>query len=71
MCTQIPYLIIKRNAEYIPNKMETLIGNPSNNYTTLNKCSGFQKVKNVHVEINCTNNEKNMIETLLLGGVVV
>ena len=71
MCSQTPYLIIKRNAEYLPNKMETLIGNPSNNYTTLNKCSGFQKVKAVHVEINCTNNEKNKIEDLLLGGVIV
>lgn len=71
MGTQIPYLIIKRNTEYLPNKLEELIGNPSNNYTALNRCTGFQKVKNVHVEINCTDTEKNMIETLLLGGVIV
>lgn len=72
MTQKTPYIIIKRNAEYNANKLETLTGFPSNNYVKLANCAGYQKIKSVHTSsVNATQEEKDMIESILKSGVIV
>ncbi len=72
MSQKTPYILIKRNAEYNANKLETLTGFPSNNYVKLANCTGYQKIKSVHTSsVNATQEEKDMIESILKSGVIV
>lgn len=67
-----PYLIISRPIPADANTFNTFYGYPANKTIRLGNCSGYTKVKSVHVEgIICTDEEKNMIETQLKQGVLV
>ena len=69
---KIPYLIITRPIQYEASKYNTYYGYPSNNTITLSYCSGFTRVKDVHVEkINATDSEISEIESLLKEGVII
>lgn len=72
MGSKIPYLIISRPQTAMAQNFETLSGYPSNTYTKLSACTGFTKVKFVHVEnLNATDAEKQEIEQLLKEGVIL
>ena len=67
-----PYLIISRPIPADANTFNNFYGYPANKTIRLGNCSGYTKIKSVHVEgIICTDEEKNMIETLLKQGVIV
>ena len=69
---KIPYLIISRPQTEIAENYESYIGNPSNHTVTLGSCSGYVQVKECHLEnIPATQNELNMLESLLKGGVLL
>lgn len=67
-----PYLIIERPQTEIAEKAETLQGYGSNKYVTLSECTGYTRVKAVHVDKieKATSAEKDMIETALKNGVI-
>lgn len=67
-----PYLIISRPIPADANTFNNFYGYPANKTIRLGNCSGYTKVKSVHVEgIICTDEEKNMIESQLKQGVLV
>lgn len=69
---KIPYLIISRPQTEIAEHYELYIGNPSNHTVTLGSCSGYVQVKECHLEnISATQNELNILESLLKGGIIV
>lgn len=69
---KIPYLIISRPQTEIAENYESYIGNPSNHTVTLGSCSGYVQVKECHLEnIPATQNELNMLESLLKGGIII
>ena len=67
-----PYLIIERPQTEIAEKAETLQGYGSNKYVALSECTGYTRVKAVHVDKieKATSAEKDMIETALKNGVI-
>ena len=67
-----PYLIIERPQTEIAEKAETLQGYGSNKYVSLSECTGYTRVKAVHVDKieKATSAEKDMIETALKNGVI-
>ena len=66
-----PYILIRRPIAYDANFYEDYYGNPSNNTLTLGQCSGYTRVKDMHLDsIACTADEKREIETLLKSGVI-
>ena len=67
-----PYIIINRSVAYDAYNYQDLYGFPANKTISLGVCSGYTRVKNVHVEgIVCTDEEKDMIEQQLMKGVIV
>lgn len=66
-----PYLIIRRNKDYTPSEIGHNYGFPSNSYVKLANCHGYTKVKDVHIEISCTQDERAEIESLLKQGVIL
>lgn len=67
-----PYLIIDRPQSSLAKNFQNYIGYPSNHTVTLGSCSGYVRVKEVHLEgIPATQNELNQIESLLKGGVLI
>ena len=72
MGIKVPYLIIERPQTKIAQTFPELAGYPTNYSCKLSDCSNHVVVKHVHVEgINATENELNMIHTLLASGVIV
>jgi hypothetical protein len=71
MGQKIPYLIISRNRPYQPNNYNTLYGYPANSTVTLANCTGYTRVKDVHVNIVATDTELEMIENQLKEGVIL
>ena len=71
MGQKIPYLIISRNVPYQPNNYNTLYGYPANSTITIGNCSGYTRVKDVHVNIVATDTELQMIESQLKEGVIL
>lgn len=72
MGIKIPYLIIERPQTKIAQTFPELAGYPTNYSCKLSDCSNHVVVKHVHVEgINATENELDMIHTLLASGVIV
>lgn len=67
-----PYLIIERPQTEIAEKAETLQGYGSNKYVSLSECTGYTRVKAVHVDKieKATSAEKDMIEEALKSGVI-
>lgn len=68
-----PYLVIYRNQKYYPEEPQigSIQGLPTNSYVKLSNCHGFTKVKDVHIEISCTQDERAEIESLLKQGVIL
>lgn len=66
-----PYLIIRRNKDCSPSEIGHSYGFPSNSYVKLANCHGYTKVKDVHIEISCTQDERAEIESLLKQGVIL
>ena len=67
-----PYLIISRPQPEINEHFPELQGYGSNKYVTLSECTGYTRVKAVHVDKieKATSAEKDMIETALKNGVI-
>lgn len=68
-----PYLIISRPQTDMASNVERMQGYPSNSYVNLSSCSGFTKVKAVHVDSidSATDEEKDLIENALKEGVII
>ena len=64
-----PYLIYSRVRSYDANAYNALYGFPSNKTVNLSTCGGFTAFKAVQLRINCTDEEKDEIESLLKNGV--
>lgn len=72
MGTKKPYLIISRPVQHMPSNYYTYFGRPSYNEVQLLNCSGYTRVKEVHItNISATEEELNKIEELLSGGVII
>ena len=65
------YLIIRRRKGYDANSYNTLYGYPANKTMMLGNCKGYTKVKYVQLETAATQEEKNELEALLKGGVLL
>lgn len=67
-----PYLIISRPQPEINDHFPELQGYGSNKYVSLSECTGYTRVKAVHVDKieKATSAEKDMIETALKTGVI-
>lgn len=72
MGSKKPYFIISRPQTAMPSNYKKYEGNPSRHYTTIRSCSGFIRVKDVHVDkMSASNKELDMIESLLKSGIEV
>lgn len=72
MGAKIPYLIISRPQSVLADNYQDFIGNPSNKTIALSSCSGYIKVKDVHLEnIPATGDELTQIENSLKEGVLL
>ena len=72
MGSKKPYLIISRPQTAMPSNYKKYEGKPSRHYTTIRSCSGFIRVKDVHVDkMSASNKELDMIESLLKSGIEV
>lgn len=71
MGVKTPYILIRRPIAYDANFYSEFYGNPSNNTVSLGSCSGYTRVKDVHVDhISCTDDERAEIVALLKKGVI-
>ena len=70
---KIPYLIITRPKPYNANNYNNFYGYPSNNTIKLSSCTGYTRVKDIHLEniSSATDDELNEIESLLKEGVII
>ena len=66
-----PYVIIERPIQSLPAQVENYVGFPSNIVSTLSSLTGFTKVQDINLSVNCTLDEKNEIENLLKRGVII
>ena len=68
-----PYLIITRPKPAEANHFNEFYGRPSNKTVRLSSCSGYTRVKDVHIEkiSSATDDELNEIESLLKDGVII
>lgn len=72
MGSKKPYLIISRPQTAMPSNYKKYEGKPARHYTTIRSCSGFIRVKDVHVDkMSASNKELDMIESLLKSGIEV
>lgn len=72
MCIKTPYILVRRPRAYDANLYESFYGNPANNTVYLSQCSGYTRVKDIHVDtIACTDDERLEIERLLKLGVIL
>lgn len=73
MGVKIPYIIVTRKYRYDAGGYNEFYGVPSNNTVMLGNCSGYTRVKSVHIESIpiATSDEKQQIETLLKQGVII
>lgn len=70
---KIPYLIITRPKPYNANNYNNFYGYPSNNTIKLSSCTGYTRVKDIHLEniSSATDDELTEIESLLKEGVII
>ena len=66
-----PYLIINRERPYTANSYNKFYGYPANKTVFLGNCTGFVRVKAIHLQTKATENEKNEIVELLKEGVIM
>lgn len=66
-----PYIIIKRPNAYDAPNYRHYYGDPANWTVTLGQCSGYTRVKDVHIDsVACTDAEKDEIVRMLKQGVI-
>lgn len=68
-----PYLIITRPKSYEAGNYNSYYGLPSNKTVKLSSCTGYTRVKDIHLEniSSATDDELNEIESLLKEGVII
>ena len=67
-----PYLIIRRPQTLIATDFQSFEGESNNKTIPLSSCSGFTKVKSVHLEnIPATSTELSQIESYLKDGIII
>lgn len=68
-----PYLIITRPKPAEANYFNEFYGRPSNKTVRLSSCSGYTRIKDIHIEniSSATDDELNEIESLLKNGVII
>ena len=67
-----PYILIKRPNAYDAPNYRSFYGDPANWTVTLGSCSGYTRVKDVHLDqIACTDVEKEEILSKLMQGVIL
>ena len=73
MSIKKPYIIVNRDYIYDAESYNTLYGFPANMSTRLGDCSGYNRVKSVHVDSisNATKEEKDEIESILRSGFIL
>lgn len=72
MGVKTPYLIVNRHTPYYSERQKQYDGLPSNEYVKLGTCVGFTRIKEVHLlNLNATDEEINMIDEQLKGGVIL
>lgn len=72
MGIQYPFIILSRPTQNVPKNYGHYYGYPSNIYTTLGSVSGYTEVASVHLDgISCTGQEREEIDNLLKGGVIL
>lgn len=73
MLPRTPYLIIRRVPMYNVNDSNRVYGRPTLEYATLDTYKGFMvKVRQVRLDgLNCTDDEKNIIQSILESGVII
>lgn len=73
MSIKKPYIIVNRDYIYDAESYNELYGFPANISTRLGDCSGYNRVKSVHVDsiFNATKEEKDEIENILRSGFIL
>lgn len=73
MSIKKPYIIVNRDYIYDAESYSELYGFPANISTRLGDCSGYNRVKSVHVDniSNATKEEKDEIESILRSGFIL
>lgn len=73
MSIKKPYIIVNRDYIYDAESYNELYGFPSNITTRIGDCSGYNRVKSVHVDSisNATKEEKDEIESILRSGFIL
>lgn len=73
LANKTPYLIITRPIQSLAQDYNMFKGYPSNITSVLNTLTGYTEVEYIHLEglTDATNEEKNMIERLLMEGVII
>lgn len=73
MSIKKPYIIVNRDYIYDAESYNELYGFPSNITTRIGECSGYNRVKSVHVDSisNATKEEKDEIENILRSGFIL
>lgn len=66
-----PYLVIERPTQQIPSNYNNYVGIPSYFRATLNTCSGFTKVQDVHLICSGDEQDRNELIGLLKNGVII
>ncbi len=73
MSIKKPYIIVNRDYIYDAESYSEMYGFPANISTRLGDCSGYNRVKSVHVDSisNATKEEKDEIESILRSGFIL
>lgn len=67
-----PYLLIEREVSNFSEMYPNEYGLPLNVTKTISELSGYVEMdKNIHININCMDEEKTMITDLLTGGIII
>lgn len=66
-----PYIIIERPKLCAPAEQNRYTGYPAYITYTLSELNGFTQVQNIHLDIPCTDSERDEIMTLLREGVIL
>lgn len=71
MTSQKPFILIQRPVAFNATSYERFYGFPSNWTIKLSMCSGYTRVKDIHLDtVVCTDEERKEIEDLLKTGVI-
>ena len=69
---QIPFMILERPRQSLPNRYNTHLGYPSNITSKLSALSGYTRVEEIHLEnMTCTDKELKEIYQKLREGVII